>query len=333
MDLWSTYRALPAPSSGASYTVAHGSGALRLARSSANQPALLIAATGEGMAPRRLANLTFEPPREMLVDRTDGSSLFARYALLVCTSADVELERYFCRVIGAFFGNVGDDTVTAPSAQEVERTLDRITALFSALSRAPKQSVQGLWAELAFIAWARDPEVAISAWHSDPTDLHDFSLGSYRCEVKSSLSKLREHHFRLDQLNAATSGETIIASILLQQASDGLGVFDLAGQIGARVGSGATARLETIIGRCLGLDWREADADDLRFDPGAARQTLRLYRAGDVPSVHQPLPTGIKRVQFVADLSSVIELPFHQVRALGPLYADLLPEISVGSPA
>ncbi len=326
MDLWCTYRELPRPSSDRSYTIAHGSGALRIARSFANEPVLLISATGGGMAPRRLANLTFEPPREMLVDHADGKSEPACYARLVCTAADIEIQRYFCRVIGIFFGVVGDEGRRAPSAQEIERTLDSLTALFSALNRAPQQSVQGLWAELAVIYWARDPEAAISSWHSDPMALHDFALGSYRLEIKSTLGKLREHHFQLDQLNRATVGETIIASLLLEQASDGVGIFDLAGRIGARVSEEATARLETIIARCLGREWREADADDLRFDLEAARQSLRLYRGEDVPSVHQPLPTGIKRVQFVADLSRVNELPLDQARALAPMYADLLLE-------
>ncbi|RKG93272.1 PD-(D/E)XK motif protein [Corallococcus terminator] len=333
MDLWSTYRALPRPSPEAAYTIAHGAGALRLARSSANQPALLIATTGSGLTPRRLANLTFSPPLEMIVARADGASEHARFAVLVCTADDAELERYFCRVVGVFFGNVGDGSITAPSAEEVERTLDGITTLFSALNRAPRQSVQGLWAELAIIAWARVPEAAISAWHSEPTELHDFAIGSHRLEIKSTLTKLREHHFQLDQLSTAITGETVIASLILQQTPHGVSVFDLVEQIGIRVGDEATARLETIIADSLGRDWPGADADDVRFDLNATRQTLKLYRAVDVPTVPQPLPAGIKRVQFVADLSNAHELPLDQARALAPLYADLLPELFVGVPA
>jgi hypothetical protein len=332
MDLWSTYRALPRPSSEAAFTIAHGAGALRIARSYSNQPALLIATAGSGLTPRRLANLTFAPPLDMVVARADGGSERARFAVLICTAEDADLERYFCRVLGAFFGDVGDASVTAPSAEEVERTLDGITTLFSALNRAPKQSVQGLWSELAIVAWAREPEAAISAWHSAPTALHDFALGSHRLEVKSTLTKLREHHFQLDQLSSATTGETVIASVMLQQTSHGLSVFDLAEQIGERVGDEAAARLETIIADCLGRDWRDADADDGRFDLDATKHTLRLYRAKDVPTVAQPLPTGIKRVEFVADLSHAHELPLVEARALAPLYNDLLPELIVGVP-
>lgn len=332
MDLWSTYRALPCPSSEAAFTIAHGVGALRLARSYANQPALLIATNGSGLTPRRLANLTFAPPLEMVVARADGGSERARFAVLICTAEDAELERYFCRVLGAFFGEVGAASVTPPTAQDIERTLDGITALFSALHRAPMQSVHGLWGELAIVAWAKDPEVAISAWHSVPTALHDFALGAYRLEVKSTLARLREHHFQLDQLSSSTTGETIIASLMLQQSSRGLSVFDLAEQIGERVGDEATARLETIIADCLGRDWRDADADDVRFDLGATRQTLRLYRAEDVPSVPQPLPAGIKRVEFVSDLSNAHELPIAAARARSPLYSATLPELLVGLP-
>jgi hypothetical protein len=333
MDLWTTYRALPRPSSEAAYTIAHGAGALRIARSHANQPALLIATTNSGLTPRRLANIMFAPPLEMVVAHADGRSEHAHFAVLVCTADDAELDRYFCRVVSSFFGDVGDASVAPPSAEEVERTLDGITALFSALSRAPKQSVQGLWAELAIVSWAHSPEVAISAWHSEPTDLHDFALGAHRLEVKSSLSKLREHHFRLDQLGAATTGETVIASLMLQQTSHGMSVFELADHIGERVGDEALARLETIVAESLGRDWREVDADDVRFDLELTKQTLRLFRAGDVPSVPQPLPVGIKRVQFVADLSNARELQLDHARAIAPVYSDILPKPFVGASA
>lgn len=333
MDLWSTYRALPRPSSEAAYTIAPGSGALRIARSYADEPALLIATKNSGLTPRRLANIMFAPPIEMIVAHADGVCEPAHFAVLVCTADDAELERYFCRVISSFFGDVGDAAVAAPSAEEVERTLDGITTLFSALTRAPKQSVQGLWAELALVAWAHKPEVAISAWHSEPTDLHDFALGAHRLEVKSTLSGLREHHFRLDQLGTAATGDTVIASLILQQTSHGVSVFDLAELIGECVGDDAIARLESIIAESLGREWREADADDVRFDLDATKQTLRFYRASDVPSVPQPLPVGIKRVQFVADLSNTRELPLDQARALAPLYSDILPQPFVGAPS
>lgn len=330
MDLWSIYRALPRPSTEAAFTIATGAGALRIARSYSNQPALLIATTGSGLSPRRLANLTFAPPLEMIVDRADGGSERARYAVLICTAGDADLERYFCRVLGAFFVEVLTASQTAPTADDVEHTLDGITKLFSALHRAPKQSVQGLWAELAIVAWAREPEVAISAWHSVPNALHDFALGSHRLEVKSTLAKLREHHFQLDQLGTSTSGSTVIASLMLHQRSDGLSVFDLADQIGGRIGDESRTRLETIIADCLGRDWRDADADDLRFDVVATKQTLKLYLAEDIPTIPQPLPEGIKRVEFLSDLSKANELPFANACILAPLYCALLPEQIVG---
>lgn len=112
---------------------------------------------------------------------------------------------------------------------------------------------------------------------------------------------------------------------MLRQTSHGVSVFDLVEQIGVRVGEEALARVETIVAESLGRDWREADADEVRFDLDATKQTLRFYRAGDVPSVQQPLPVGIKRVQFVADLSNARELPLDQARTLAPVYSEILP--------
>jgi hypothetical protein len=256
----------------------------------------------------------------MIVARTDGSVEHARFAVLECIAEDPELGRYFCRVLSTFFAGGG------ASITDLERVLDGIAALFRSLRRPAKTTVQGLWAELAIIRWARAPEHAISAWHSDVMQLHDFSVGAYRLEIKSTENKLRAHFFRLAQLSSDTVGATIIASLMLQRSSQGPSVFELVTDIAAQVGHEAAMRLETIVADSLGEAWRDADTDDVRFDLDSTKATLRCYRVDDIPQVPQPLPVGVKSVSFSSDLSASPDLPLADTRMLATFYADLLPE-------
>jgi Putative PD-(D/E)XK family member, (DUF4420) len=327
MDFWTQFQALPRPSSAAAFTVGNGTSSVRIARNFANHPALIIAMVdgGSGLTPRRLANLTFTPPTEMLVARSDGSVEHARFAVLECVAEDPELGRYFCRVLSAFFVDGDAPASSASMATELERVLDGIAALFRSLRRPSKTTVQGLWAELATIRWASAPERAISAWHSEVTQLHDFGVGAFRLEIKSTEKKLREHFFRLDQLNSATAGATIIASLMLQRSLHGPSVFELVTDIVALVGHESAMRLETIVADSLGEGWRDADTDDVRFDLDAARATLRCYRVDAIPQVPQPLPVGVKSVSFSSDLSGAPDLPLADARRLASFYAELLP--------
>lgn len=311
------------------YTIAPGAGALRLARSSDNFPALLIATTGGGLNPRRLANLRFDPPVGMVVTRADGGSEQTAFAVLLCTTRDLELQRYFCRAINSFFGKVGDAAILPPTAAEIGQTLDGVTSLFSSLSRASKRSVRSLWAELAFVVASHAPEIAISAWHSSPNELHAFKLGSCRLEVKSSTTALREHIFHLDQLTTKATGETLIASIVLQERLGGTSLFELCEQVESKLDRGSSERLQAIIASSLGESWRDADADHFRFDFHATMQSLVLYRCTEIPRIPEPLPIGIKDVVYTADLSTAVSLPLEQARALTPFYRSILPRSKV----
>ncbi len=327
MDFWKLFQALPRPSSAAAFTIDNSTSRVRIARSFANHPALMIAVVDDdhNLTPRRLANLTFTPPTEMLVARTDGSVEHARFAVLECIAEDPELGRYFCRVLSAFFAEGDVLTSGASMTAELERVLDGIASLFRSLRRPGKTTVQGLWAELAIIRWASAPERAISAWHSEVTQLHDFGVGAFRLEVKSTEKRLREHFFRLDQLSSATAGATIVASLMLQRSSHGPSVLELVTDIVSLVGHEAAMRLETIVADSLGEAWRDAETDDVRFDLDATKATLQCYRVDDIPQVPQPLPSGIKHVSFSSDLSASPSLPLADARALAPFYNDLLP--------
>lgn len=324
MSMLDTFLSLPRPSAQGRYSVEATGARYRVARSFDDHAAVLIsfpAEVGGASVPRRLANLSYAPPAIIEISgAADGRTRSERLAILECQTPDTELAGYFFRVVAAAL----IDEARPIDEPAFEAALDAVVSLFRALGRPGARTIEGLWAELAIIAWSRDATAALSSWHSSPRALHDFSAGSYRLEVKATLGALREHNFRLEQLSTLAPGVTLVASLLLEESADGDSILDLMERIATRVGGGEPARrLEAVVIASLGAAWR--DAERLSFDVASARESLRVYDAEGIPSIPQPIPPEIKDVRFVVDLSPVRTLSYEAARALAPFFCDVLP--------
>lgn len=282
---------------------------------------LLIAVVPTGTSTaRHLENLRYDPPSELEVFSSHGRRREI-LASLVCRTSDEALQTAFLRIGTALL----DTSATKLTEAELEDRLDDLVALFRALGRPANQTIQGLWAELAIVAWATNPRVALASWHSSPRALHDFASGPDRLEVKSTSTGLREHALRLEQLGEAPGGRTFLASIMVQETEDGTSVEDLCALVLARVEADIELRrrLETIVTQSLGRDWREAATR--RFDVVQARGSLRFYEAERVPCVAQPLPPEVKHVSFVVDLSTTDGSSHGDVRRVSSFFAATIP--------
>jgi hypothetical protein len=323
MKFWETFVSLPRPSAPGAFIVEPGAKRFRVARTFEDHAALLVEFPKDGgsSVPRRLATLSYSPPTLLDLTTSDGRHHTARLAVLECRDPDPLLSSYFLRVVSA----VLVDEAIAQDEVAFESALDALATLFRTLQRPGLRPLQGLWAELAIILWAADPIAALTGWHSSPRALYDFSAGSFRLEVKATQRPVREHTFLLDQLGSQSPGATLIASFMLHEAEDGASVFDLVEGIVTRIGGlhGPAARLEAIVAESVGNCWREAN--DVRFSLSGARLALQMYLASDVPTIPQPLPPAIKEVRYTVDLSTVEALPLARARALGDLFARLLP--------
>lgn len=321
--LWQSFARLPAPEKDGAYTVDGGKKAgVRVAKAFNGNAALLIAFQHRASStPRRLLHLSYVPPTSVELTGSDGQTRLEEFAILECHSSDIALQKYFFHVAVA----VLMDQRAAENEENFERTLDKLVTLFMALRRPASRSIQGVWAELAVMCWASEPATAISAWHSSPFALHDFANGDFKLEVKSTQSRLREHHFRLAQLAAIQTGHTVVASLLLSVSDPGDSVHDLVTILRAapNVPVESVARVETIVAETLGADWFRAA--EVRFDLSRARHSFQLYDARDIPAVPQPLPSGVKDVQFLADLSTSPAIPLQELRVRAPFYQALLP--------
>jgi hypothetical protein len=322
MALWTTFQLLPVPSTKGHYSVERTRRMVRVAKSFEGHPALVVEfehPLGLSSA-RRLANLSYVPPTPVQVITAAGDSEALRLGVLECLSTDRELGVYFYRIAQTIFV----DDPAARSEHGFESAVDALASLFRALHRPPARQIQGVWGELAVLCWSSNVELALSAWHSSPSALHDFAAGTDRLEVKSTVQGLREHTFSQDQLTTATEGTTLIASLMLSESDDGLTVFGLVDKISQRLSSQSAARLEAIVAHCLGSAWREAS--EARFCLDQARSSLLLFVSDDLPRIPAPLPIGIKHVRFTVDMSTIQPRTLEQGRAYAPLYLTVLPE-------
>jgi len=220
--------------------------------------AIRVAKTGSS-ARRQLENLTYLPPRKLEVSGAHGVRI-EELALLVCRTHDAHLQDAFLRIATSVLG--GDESQL--TERELDARIDDLVRLFRALGKPAKQTVQGLWAELAVIIWSAEPRRAVTHWHSSARAQHDFDGGADRLEVKSCGTGLREHAVRLDRLRAMPDGRTLFASVLVGEEAGGVSVSGLVEAIMSRVENRAEVRrrLQTIITQSLGSDWREADVPE-----------------------------------------------------------------------
>jgi len=166
--------------------------------------------------------------------------------------------------------------------------------------------------------------VLIEAWHNTPEDIFDFSAGKERIEVKSSSGVLRCHHFSYEQLHPHGDTSVLIASLFVNKISKGCNIFSLLDKIQERLGDESLLiqRVNQIVSATIGSGWRQAV--DMNFDTEIAASSLAYYNHSSIPSVQSPLPQGITKVHFQADLSLCKPINILRIHDRGALFNALL---------
>lgn len=293
-------------------------GVFRLGRDSAGRPALLVTVTGQASlgAPVELRNIVFRPAQTCRV-RTEHGEERLPLSVIRCMSNDAGLQRYFLDTLDVAIASLP----TAPSASDLSSTVQHLIELFTALEQPPRATAQGLWCELLLLASARSVREAVIAWHRDPADVHDFSAGTQRVEVKSTLSPLRAHHFSLQQLVPAEG--VIVASFILDGDGAGASIADLWEELTARqdLTDEHRRRIAGTIAGALGTEWRRAR--QVAFDRDLALAGMRLYLADSIPKVDPELPPGVRDVRFSSELTDTPSEAIPGLVARGGLFAAL----------
>jgi len=250
------------------------------------------------------------------IDLPGGQSETVTVSLIRC-SADPDLEPIFLRLMGGLIGEFG-----GPSAGELSKLVTRLVDLFRALTQPPRKSVQGLWGELLLIAMGTSPIELVSSWHVDVSDMYDFNAGGQRIEVKTSSSRGRTHHFRLEQLIPPIGTELVVSSLVVESSGGGETINDLVTEVEGRLGHRAdlVIRLEAVVADTLGMDWRSSA--HAAFDREVARDSLRFLPVADIPTISSDnIPGTVTNVHFAVNVDGVAGMNNDHLNSLGGLLA------------
>jgi Putative PD-(D/E)XK family member, (DUF4420) len=293
----------------------------RLAIDASGSPCLLLRQPAAApAAPTRLQNLMVSYAVPCIVGRNDGVQEQGVFTIIKCASADPSLYPHFLRVLSPLIMLLG----ASPSAAAVRRAIVGLVQLFQALTTPAKKSVQGLWAELLLIRYATDPAQVATAWHGTPGERVDFAAGKQRCEVKSSSTHARTHHFSLAQLTPPPPARLIVASVFVESIGGGMSLGNLFDETRALLASdpAVLARFDGVFYSTLGSGW--AEALDERFDLELARSSLQFFDAMEIPRAGD-IPPTVLDVRFTSDLSALSPLPVVELSAAGGLLAAAIP--------
>ena len=282
----------------------------RLGKDTLGRPLLLISVfnvrSQSQHTPVVLEHLTVQYNLNCRVSRPDGTFEEGVFTVVRCTGEDATLQNYFLKVMSTIVISIGD----RPTQSDVAYAMNQLIELFRAMAKAPRKSVQGLWAELFLISQARQPAILVDAWHTVVEDRYDFAMDDQRIEVKSFSGNSRLHHFSLEQLHPPAGIKVLVASMSVGSSQAGVSIGDLREKIQSRLGSNLDLLLhvDRVIALTLGNAWQQAS--DVRFDERLAEESLAFYETSAIPSVNPNLPSGVSGVHFRSDIT---ECPTTQI--------------------
>ncbi len=281
-------------------------GVYRIGKDRSSRPILIITASQQYKndilpAPIVLEYLAVNHGVPCRIFRGDNSYESGIYTIVSCLSDSRIMHSIFVEFIGVLLPGISPN----PSTDEISTLITNVVKLFRSLSMPPKKSIQGLWSELFLISQSKKPIPLIKAWHLNPDDRYDFRIDNEYIEVKSTASLTREHHFSLEQLTPPEGVTVIIASMMMEKSQAGSTIWDLLAKLRKKTSRkpDLALQLEEIVSRTLGTNWKFALED--RFDERSAKRSLAYYDAKDIPCVDPEIPTQVRNVRFVSDISAV----------------------------
>jgi Putative PD-(D/E)XK family member, (DUF4420) len=233
--------------------------------------------------------------------RAPSGPFDGQFAVLACDAAVPELYELFVRCVSVAVEGLPDGAET----KDIETCVRSLLNLFRAMSAPGGREIAGLWAELFVITQAADVAAAVRAWHVDTFERFDFSWPDGVLEVKATQGATRVHEFSLEQLDSPHKGLGLVASLLLQPLTNGVGVMDLATRIDAVLHShnDLRQRLWSNIAAALGSEFSEKL--DRRFDLSFAERQVAIFNMTDIPSPDRPSDSRVTGVRFRSDLTTV----------------------------
>ena len=231
----------------------------------------------------------------------DGVTSSGDFTIVSLRTHNPDLQKYFIDIVYLVIRELPQ----CPSVGLVKTELNKLIHLFSSFSKPPRQTIQGLWAELLVIEQSPAPEYMVISWHVSPNDKFDFNDGTDKIEVKGTAKSRRIHSFSLEQLHPNQSSNLLIASMFVTEVGIGRSVFDLVDSISIRLTQNETLyKLNETVAQTLGSDLEKAM--DIYFDYNVAKDSLKFYDFKVIPTISpNAVPTEVQNVRFDSDISDI----------------------------
>ena len=296
----------------------------RLGKNSLGMPLLLISTSNftkqDHPAPIVLEHLKVLHQIDCHISRPDGIIEQGVFTIVQCIARDANLHQYFLRIVSSVLLSLRN----IPTQDEITYAVNQLVELFRAIAQPARKSIQGLWAELFIMARTKNTAELVSAWHSKPDDLYDFSASSQRLEIKSTAHQIRQHFFSLEQLNPPAGIEVLVASVIVENNQAGKTINDLSEKILSHINNkpDLVLHFERIMGLSLGNTWYRASEE--RFDEKRAEQALKFFNVSDIASVNPNLPREVSCVRFKSDLTNIPSIEKSQYHRKSGLFLTIL---------
>lgn len=292
----------------------------RLGKDMQGFPVILLSIENErsqiAPAPITLEHLSVFYNVECQISQINGGIERGKFTVIRCTGADSILQTYFLHILSTIIVSLDNP----PTSQDVNQAIKILIKLFRAMTRPPRKSIQGLWAELYFMARVDQPTPLVEAWHIRPEDRYDFGLGNQRIEIKSASHRVRQHHFSLEQLHPPAGIEVLVASIFVERTHAGQSLMELLDKMRSCIidRPDLLLHMDEIVGLTLGSSWKHALQE--RYDEELAADSLAFYEASIVPSVNPEIPLSVSNVRFMSDLTGLETVNLSYFRSKGGLF-------------
>lgn len=270
-------------------------------------PALFVPAENHALGLSQRANVvSLKLGINCSLYASEQGSVSGRFHVLQCESSDADTVDTFVLLLDALLERLRSEQVTADYLTTFFRILARLFSVKSAPD--PAKERQGLWGELLLIRLMGGALAWTPFWHTDPYKRFDFSVGPKRLEVKTTIGDTRTHSFSHRQLFTTGNEEVAIASFLLRQNYEGLGLRDLIAESRNALAGDPTqlAKLEASVRSARMNNLEEAGPC---FDEPDANDNLAWFWAQKAPKFTQPEPPGVSEARYKVDLTTTAQIP------------------------
>ena len=262
---------------------------------------LPLAASSSSAFEERLESISVSFNQRYVVDVAGGSTSESSFAAVTLHREHLALLSGFANLAAVLLQALPPEL----TVNQLLLFLEDFKQLFAARKEVSRDVVKGLWGELWLMDQFSDPSSWVVSWHTNASDIFDFSFPAGRVEVKTTESELRQHHFSLRQLEGSVRS-VWIASVQVQAESSGATLASLLSSVSSKVPIDLQPQLAR---KCMAVVAGDLEAIiDYRFVTSSV-EPIRLINSSDVPRVTVPDQSQISSVSFSVILESIVHHP------------------------